>query len=65
MVQIKSLFDMKTGDDLAPNLPGRLGIDPTNEERAAQDAAEAAYRRALDDIERSQRATCAAIWLWY
>ena len=52
--QNKGLFDMITGDDLPPNPPGRLGNDPSNEERAAHDAAEAAYRRALDDIEKRE-----------
>ena len=32
----------------------RLGDNPTNKERAAHDAAGAAYRRALDDIEKRQ-----------
>ena len=48
----KTLFDIITGDDLPPIPPGRHGNDPTNVERAAHHAAEAAYRRALDGIEK-------------
>ena len=33
----------------------RLGNDPTNEERAARNVAEAAHRRALDDFQKRKK----------
>ena len=50
--QTKSLFETLTGDERPPHPPTRLSDNPTNEERAAHDAAEEAHRRALDDIEK-------------
>ena len=50
--QTKGLFDTLTGNERPPTPPTRLGNDPTDEARAAHDAAEAAHRRALDDIEK-------------
>ena len=50
--QMKGLFDTLTGNERPPTPPTRLGNDPTDEARAAHDAAEAAHRRALDDIEK-------------
>ena len=50
--QTKGLFETLTGDDRPPSPPVRPGDNPTNEERASHDAAEEAYRRALDDIEK-------------
>ena len=50
--QTKGLFDTLTGDDRPPDRPGHLGTQSTAEERAAHDAARAAYRRALHDIEK-------------
>ena len=50
--QTKGFFDTLTGDDCPPNPPGRLGNQLTDEERGADDAAEAAYRKTLDDIEK-------------
>ena len=47
----KRLHDALTGNDMPSNPPGRLDIDLTNEEQAAHDTAEAAYRTTLDDIE--------------
>ena len=44
--QTKSLFDTIP--------PERLDNDPTKEESATHDAAEAAYGRALDDIEKRE-----------
>ena len=50
--QTKGLFDTLTGDDVPPDPPRRLADDATDEARVSNDAAEAAYRRALDDIEK-------------
>ena len=50
--QTKGLFETLTGDEPAPNRPTRLGNDPTNEQRAAHEAAEAEYTRALENIEK-------------
>ena len=50
--QTKGLFDTIAVDDLRPNPPWRLGNPRTDVKRAAHDAAEAAYRGALDDIEK-------------
>ena len=49
--ETKGLLYTITGDGVPPNSFGRLGNDPTDVERVAEDAAEAAYRRALDDFE--------------
>ena len=62
--QTKGLFGTITGDDIPANSPGRLGNDPTNEERAAHRAAGAAYKRALDDIKK-RKTPCGATWLRY
>ena len=62
--QTKGLFETLTGDERPPHPPVRLGDNPTNEERAAHDAAEEAYRRALDDIEKRKN----TLWCylgWY
>ena len=48
-------FDTLIGDDCPPNTPWRLGDELTVDERAARDAAEAAYRKALDDIHRERQ----------
>ena len=48
----KGLFERITGNDLPPNPLGWLGIDPVDAERAALDAAETAYGRAVDDLEK-------------
>ena len=50
--QTKRLFDTLTGDDRPRNPKGRLGDQLTDKERAAHDGVEAAYRKALDDIEK-------------
>ena len=50
--QTKGLFETLTGDEPAPTRPTRLGNDPTNEQRAAHEAAEAEYTRALENIEK-------------
>ena len=50
--QTKGFLDIFSGDDRPPYPPGRLGYQPTDEERAAHASAEAAGRKALDDIEK-------------
>ena len=50
--QTKGLFETLTGDEPAPTRPTRLGNDPTNEQRAAHEAAEAEKTRALENIEK-------------
>ena len=50
----RRVCDTLTGNDLLANGLGQLSNDRINEKRAASDAAEAAYRRALDYIERKK-----------
>ena len=51
-VQTTGLFETLTGDDLPPRGPARLGDNPTNEERAAHDAALEEQRTAVANIEK-------------
>ena len=50
--QTKGLFETLTGDDVPPNPPGRLPDGPSDEQRAAHDAATEAYMRAVSDIQK-------------
>ena len=43
----ENLFDTLTGDEPAPSHPKTLGNDLTDEQRAAHEAADPDYKRAL------------------
>ena len=50
--QTRGLFETLTGDDVPPNLPGRLPDGASAEQRAAHDAAREAYMKAVIDIQK-------------